>query len=288
MFCFVILDNQLQWLPQRPVYNYHHCELRFWRNRSLGTIPYSLWYHMFRGQQTRSLNIGCFGNLLGDDTSNKDTIVLRLGPNNKELKMREINFPRKYEHILNKELTAPSLMELCKRKFYQILDNASKRLTTSPTISIYSDVNYDDTTENNNNIGNLQDYFKEFNLNNGFGSRRNINEEYYEKCKGDTKVDKLFIKTKMKGYCVPFDIVEEHFYYFPKFLKDELCNGPMSRCENVSCKKALFDYVYLEFCLEKITLIENTEDVILNANFCSKYCAEVWKTGKDLLSWEFL
>ncbi|XP_045773417.1 uncharacterized protein LOC123872865 isoform X2 [Maniola jurtina] len=283
-----LIDNKLQWLPQRPVYNYHHCEFRFWRNRSLSTIPYSLWYHMFRGQQTRSLNIGCFGNSICNDSKYNDTLLLQLRQINNESNRREIHFPRKFEHILDRNIiTTPSLVELCKRKFYQMLDSASKRLTTSPTISVYSDVNYDENLENNNNINNLQEHFEEFNLKNGLCSKKDINEEYYEKCKGDTKVDKLFIKAKMKGYCVPSDIVEEHFYYLPKFLKDDLCNGPISRCENVDCKKPLFDFVYFEFCLEKIILIENTEDVLINAEFCSKSCAEKWKTGKALLTWEF-
>ncbi|XP_052741396.1 leucine-rich repeat-containing protein 28-like isoform X1 [Bicyclus anynana] len=281
-----VCDNHLQWLPQRPVYNYHHCEFRFWRNQYLSAIPYSLWYHMFRGQQTRSLNIGCFGTSSNDP--NKDKILLRLKQNNKELFNKEIKFSRKYEHILNINASICSLMELCKRKFYQMLDSASKRLTVSPTISIYSDVSYDDTEENNNNINDLQGYFEKFHLKNGLCTKKNINEEYYEKCKGDTKVDKLFIKAKMKGYCVPSDIVEEHFYYLPNFLKDELCNGPISKCENVNCKRPVFDYVYSEFCLEKIVLIENTEDVILNAVLCSKSCADTWKIGKTILTWEFV
>ncbi|XP_052741397.1 uncharacterized protein LOC112050599 isoform X2 [Bicyclus anynana] len=281
-----LIDNHLQWLPQRPVYNYHHCEFRFWRNQYLSAIPYSLWYHMFRGQQTRSLNIGCFGTSSNDP--NKDKILLRLKQNNKELFNKEIKFSRKYEHILNINASICSLMELCKRKFYQMLDSASKRLTVSPTISIYSDVSYDDTEENNNNINDLQGYFEKFHLKNGLCTKKNINEEYYEKCKGDTKVDKLFIKAKMKGYCVPSDIVEEHFYYLPNFLKDELCNGPISKCENVNCKRPVFDYVYSEFCLEKIVLIENTEDVILNAVLCSKSCADTWKIGKTILTWEFV
>ncbi|XP_034832244.1 uncharacterized protein [Maniola hyperantus] len=283
-----VCDNKLQWLPQRPVYNYHHCEFRFWRNRSLSTIPYSLWYHMFRGQQTRSLNIGCFDNSICNDTNYNDKLVLQLSQINNESNTK-IYFPKKFEHILGRNIiTTPSLTELCRRKFYQMLDSASKRLTTSPTISVYSDVNYDEELENNNSINSLQEYFEDFNLKNGVCSKKDINEEYYEKCKGDTKVDKLFIKAKMKGYCVPSDIVEEHFYYLPKFLKDDLCNGPISRCENVNCKKPLFDFVYFEFCLEKIILIENIEDVLLNAEFCSKTCADTWKTGKAVLNWEFV
>ncbi|KOB73681.1 Leucine-rich repeat and death domain-containing protein, partial [Operophtera brumata] len=108
-----VCDNKLKWLPQRPVFNYHHCELRFWRNSNLRSLPYSLWYHMFRNQQTRSLNIAT--------------------------------------------------------------------------------------------------------------------------------------KTKRKDYFVPKDIIEDSLNVIPNFIKEDLVNGPVSRCENSLCRKPVFDHVYYEF-----------------------------------------
>lgn len=196
----------------------------------------------------------CFGNSICEDINNNNTLTLRLGKPDEESNRREIHFPRKYDHNINRNIfTIPSLMELCKRKFYQMLENASKKLTTSPIISIYADSNiYDDKFENNNNVISLQENFEEINLKTAHCFKKDINEEYYEKCTGDTKVDKLFIKSKMKGYCVPSDIVEEHYYFLPKFLRDDLCNGPISKCENVTCKKPMFDFVNYEFCIEYV------------------------------------
>ncbi|CAH0715719.1 unnamed protein product, partial [Brenthis ino] len=261
------IDNKLQWLPQRPVYNYHHCEFKFWRNPNLKAIPYSLWYHMFRGQQTRSFNIGCLTySPIRQEPYHTGRCVLQL---NQDIDCQiDITFPTKYKHVIDKNLvTAPSLFELCKRKMYEIISEAAKKLTKEPP-SIYSDVSFD--AINNNNQYDSKNY--------------NLDSDLQKENKN---VYRSFSNNR-KGYHVPANIIEKYFCYLPKVMKDDLCNGPVSRCENGFCKKPIFDYVYLEFCIEKIILIEDTEDIILSASFCSKSCAELWKTGKSLLNWKFV
>ncbi|XP_050350984.1 leucine-rich repeat protein soc-2 homolog isoform X1 [Nymphalis io] len=276
-----VCDNALQWLPQRPVYNYYHCEFRFWRNSSLKTIPYTLWYHMFRGQQTRSLDIGCLSPLKHQG-SHSARCVLQLNQYLTGCNL-DLNFPTKYNHIFDKGSSfVPSLFELSKRKFYEIINESAKKFTKAP-ISIYTDVYHTDNFENNYNIRDIQESLNGFNINNN-----NNNVKYNSNDQRTNEIDNLILSTKRKGGCEPKDIIEEYFDYLPRFIRDDLCNGPLSRCENVRCKKPIFDFVYYEFCVEKLILIEATEDIILSAAFCSKSCAEAWKPGKAILHWKFV
>ncbi|XP_046965853.1 leucine-rich repeat and death domain-containing protein 1 [Vanessa cardui] len=275
-----VCDNALQWLPQRPVYNYHHCEFRFWRNPSLKSIPYSLWYHMFRGQQTRSLDIGCLSHPKHQETSNSARCVLQLSENIPGYHL-DLNFPTKYNHIFDKGSSfVPSLFELSKRKFYDVINEAAKKLTNAP-LSVYNDFYNADKFETNYNIRDLQENFNGCNINNN-------NVIFNSNDQRTNGIDNLILRSKRKGSCQPKDMIEEYFDYLPRFIRDDLCNGPLSRCENARCKKPIFDFVYYEFCVEKLILIEATEDIILSAAFCSKTCAEAWKPGKTILNWKFV
>ncbi|XP_072949048.1 uncharacterized protein [Epargyreus clarus] len=265
-----VCDNKLQWLPQRPVYNYHHCEFRFWRNIALKTIPYSLWYHMFRGQQTRSLNIGCLSYPKYQHVSGKSRCRLQLRRGSREWDI-DIHFPPQHSIIEHDRPSPPSLFELSKRRLYEIICVAAKRLSTTPQ-SIYADswCNKINEFENNNNVNSIQEYFEGFHLN----APCDLN--------GNSLV---FPKTKRRYYS-PADLVEEFYDFLPSFIKTDLSNGPVSSCENINCRRPLFDHVIYEFCLEKIILIGNTEEVILSAAFCSKTCADFWKFGKSsVLTW---
>ncbi|XP_045448384.1 leucine-rich repeat-containing protein 57-like isoform X1 [Melitaea cinxia] len=282
-----VCDNNLQWLPQRPVYNYHHCEFRFWRNPNLKTIPYSLWYHMFRGQQTRSLNIGCLSYPRCQETCNSTRRILRLNQNSTECTLN-YDFPAIYNHIIVTSVV-PSLFELCKRKFYEIISDAAKKLTPTPR-SIYCDFYDTGYNENNNNVKSLQESLNHCNINSNEHNDENNNKKDLPKSNKESskEFDDILLTTKRKGSCVPKDMIEEYFYYLPRFIKNDLCNGPLSRCENVRCKKPIFDFVYYEFCIEKLILIAASEDIILNAAFCSKSCAEAWKPGKNIVHWKFV
>ena len=139
----------------------------------------------------------------------------------------DINFPKRYKHILDKNVvTVPSLFELSKRKIYDIISNTAKRLTNVPP-SIYSDISR--FVKNNNN---------------------EIDFQNNNTCENGNIKNRILVNNKKDRYCVPATIIEEYFYYLPKVMKHDLCNGPISRCENVVCKKPIFDYVYLEFCIE--------------------------------------
>ncbi|XP_041979020.1 uncharacterized protein LOC121733016 isoform X2 [Aricia agestis] len=247
-----LIDNKLQWISQRPVYNYYQCELRFWRNETLRTIPYALWYHMFRGQQTRSLNIRSL-QIPKCTTEPKGRCLVRV---NEEY--LDIIFPPNNTVIVNFAPAPPSLLELSRRKLYQTISDTTKRLT-SATYSIYSDYTIEDDFSNVDINGNTTEYKDGCH-------NRNLNRE--------------------KQYTVPNDVVKKYFDYLPSFIKKYLCNGPISRCENVNCKAPVFDYAYYEFCLEKIILIDSSSDVILSATFCSKSCADSWNVGKHVLPWK--
>lgn len=115
---------------------------------------------------------------------------------------------------------------MSKRRIYETISKTAKTLTNEPP-SIYSDIHF--IVKNNNNRNDLAN-------NNIYRENKNIKNSTNNNIKD--------------GYCVPATIIEKYFYDLPKVMKDDLCNGPVSRCENVLCKKPIFDYVYLEFCTE--------------------------------------
>lgn len=61
-----------------------------------------------------------------------------------------------------------------------------------------------------------------------------------------SEINKKIVK---KYLYVPADIVKEYFDFLPSFIKQDLYNGPISKCENTLCKKPVFDYVIYEYCL---------------------------------------
>ncbi|XP_038209804.1 uncharacterized protein LOC119830749 isoform X2 [Zerene cesonia] len=273
-----LIDNKLEWLPQRPVYNYHHCEFRFWRNAAIRTIPYSLWNHMFRDQQTRSLNIGCLHLTNSGDTSNGAYIKIL---DNKRKHEVTIKTPYDYETILTGDnQTPPSLFELSKRRFYIILCDIANKLNDRP-VSIYSDNHRDNV--NNICVRKLEDKLDGFRINE-HSQINDINGNYELNRRNQLN---YIIRNRTRTYA-PADIVRGYFDYLPNFIKTDLCNGPPSRCENITCKNPVFDYAYFDFCIEKIILIDSKEDVLLSAVFCSKLCADSWKSEKPALQWKLV
>ncbi|XP_013164240.1 PREDICTED: uncharacterized protein LOC106115433 [Papilio xuthus] len=276
-----VCDNKLQWLPQRPVYNYFHCEFKFWRNPDLTTIPYSLWYHMFRDQQTRSLNMGCLKITENRQVSKDRTFRLTIHQECGEYEI-DISCPQ-YNNIVETGCPSPpSLYELTKRVAYQMISTAVKQYTTY--FSIYSDRNsyYLNNNKSYDALSNLEKTFDNFEINKNIETvSLSKNEMEPANCIEYTKIE--------RSYYVPKDIIEKLYSFLPYFIKNELSSGPISKCDNAYCKKPIFDYVIYEFCIEKIILIDNTEDVVLNANFCSKSCADFWKLGKrNIISWNLL
>ncbi|KAM3962635.1 uncharacterized protein ACR2FA_003266 [Aphomia sociella] len=281
-----VCDNKLLWLPQKPVFNYYHCEFRFWRNVNLKSIPYSLWYHMFRDQQTRSLNIGCLKIPIYHGTSQNSRCQLKFDQDSRQWEFC-VDSPPQYNLILeNNTHSPPSLFELCKRLIYEIINDTAKKKTKQH--EEYIDNNLSVRLNDYYNISNLENNFEEFGINNEIGSNYDINgnSTLYE-----PQVRRIHEASNrnIRSYYVAKDIIEELFDFLPKFIKSELSNGPISKCENVNCKRPVFNYVYYEFCLGKLILIDNTEDVILSAAFCSKSCADMWKIGKvGLIPWSLV
>ncbi|XP_052757640.1 uncharacterized protein LOC113513905 [Galleria mellonella] len=278
-----VCDNKLQWLPQKPVFNYHHCEFRFWRNIYLKSIPYALWYHMFRGQQTRSLNIGCLKIPTCDSISENSRCQLRLYQDSRQWELY-VDSPQYNVVLKSKAHSPPSLLEICKRLLYEIISDTAKKKTKLAEENIN---NLSGRLHYYYNLDYIENNFEEFNIKNDDVNKDiNSNNPSYL-----LKERHVFNRSKgnMKDYYVPKDIVEDFLNFLPKFIKIELINGPISRCEYISCKRPVFDYVYYEFCFGKIILIDNTEDIILSAAFCSKSCADTWKIGKvGLIPWSLL
>ncbi|KAL0839017.1 hypothetical protein ABMA28_017014 [Loxostege sticticalis] len=271
-----VCDNQIEWLPQRPVYNYHHCEFRFWRNTRLKTIPYCLWYHMFRDQQTRSLNIGCLNIQTDPHTAKYNKIRLKIKHESRERSFA-INTPPQHENVLTRnKFCPPSLQELSKRLIYQIICNKAKKETNKYVKNnIFTWKDY----QNHDNEKNLEQTFEEFNINN---NNNNITGN------NTSQLNKINNTRRNKSYYVPSDVINEHFRFLPHFMKNELSNGPLSRCENAVCKRPIFDFVFYEFCFGKLILIDNVSDVLLNATFCSKSCADTWRMGKEVIPWSLI
>ncbi|XP_063384252.1 leucine-rich repeat-containing protein 28-like [Cydia fagiglandana] len=265
-----VCDNNLQWLPQRPVYNQHHCEFRFWRN-NLKAIPFSLWYHMFRDQQTRSFGMGKPQAIY----TNQQVCRLTVVNENGSYKI-DIPCPPQHQNILESTYSPPNLYELCRRRLYAIISETARKLSTDSP-SIYSDYY-------NRNVSNIQNNFLNFNLEskNIPSEDKNGNYEF----KVIPSVLKNGNKTKEQRIYAPSDIVDKYHSFLPNFMKRELRVGPISKCENAACKKPTFDFVLYEFCLGEIILIDRTETVILSAVFCSKTCSEVWKRGRtNVIPW---
>ncbi|RVE51696.1 hypothetical protein evm_003668 [Chilo suppressalis] len=272
-----VCDNKLQWLPQRPVYNYHHCEFRFWRNTALRSIPYTLWYHMFRDQQTRSLNIGCLNIPQHEHTSTIGMFRLKFIQNSREYEVEILCPPYQNIVLYSDKDSPPSLYEICKRQLYQIICETAKRHTDNLECNYFWHNLY-----RNNRARNLQESFGNIDIDKG--------EDHNQDENGNTRTfrtnaNKSVSKMKLKNDYGPSDIVEEHFKYLPSFIKRDLSNGPISRCEHVQCKKPVFDHAHFEFCLGKLILIDNVENVILSATFCSKSCLDKWKIGRNVIPW---
>ncbi|VVC95676.1 unnamed protein product [Leptidea sinapis] len=233
---FLILDeNELCRLPLRlgELRTLRYLSLRFWRNVDLKTVPYSLWYHMFREQQTRSLNIGCLKIFKGNYKIQAGKFCLKiLSDSSKHDAI--INVPGNYLNILHRQTPRPaSLFELSKRKFYEIICEKIKHFN-DVQISIYSDIYHNFDGKMRDRKGSLADNYLYYASNKCIENNNNIPAASRQR----------------KPYIVPADIINELYDFLPSFIKNDLCNGPASTCENISCRKPIFDYVYLEFCMQ--------------------------------------
>lgn len=106
--------------------------------------------------------------------------------------------------------------------------------------------NFNRSNININKIEDLQKTFSGFQIdkiNNCETNESRTNSEIPNRCSWGRELEK-------RECYVPSDIINKFFPYLPYFVKTDLCNGPMSNCENAYCKKPIFDYVYYEFCLE--------------------------------------
>lgn len=90
-------------------------------------------------------------------------------------------------------------------------------------------------------VRNLQQTFEGINIDN------NMNYDLNGNNTGNV-LHNFNFSSHCKRYCVPADIIKEHFSYLPQFIRRELGNGPLSRCDNAECKRPIFDYVFYEFC----------------------------------------
>lgn len=131
----------------------------------------------------------------------------------------------------------PSLFELCKRLWYQIISDTAKRQSKE----------LNDTITwghfNSNRERSLQQTFEDFNIDNADNTKLDINGNNTSK-----PLNNLMRTSYPKRYYVPTDLVNEYFKYLPQFIKKDLCNGPISRCDNIECRRPIFDYVFYEFC----------------------------------------
>ncbi|GBP30868.1 Leucine-rich repeat-containing protein 28 [Eumeta japonica] len=294
-----VCDNRLQWLPQRPVYNYHHCEFRFWRNKELRALPYSLWYHMLRDQQTRSLNIGCLG-IPKTKTLCRNTCHLKLHDGS----TTEIDMPSKYRHVGNPHANSPpTLAEMCKRLIYETLCETAKALSDQQ-YSIHADqyfnahnnsedehAYYEHRSDENGNT--LTDSREDSNIithprggNGNIANGQSVVTFKLQPTAHRTAKDRSRRKTVCRRQYTVTDLARRHFDFLPTDLLKSLCDGPISRCENIICNRPIFDCVTFQFCLGEILLIDRTEEAILSAAFCSKACAKSWSKGRrNLIPW---
>lgn len=134
----------------------------------------------------------------------------------------------------------PSLYEFTKRKIYQIISDTVRKLSTNGNnrnLYSYSNNNFSDLENRNDR---LESYFEDMNINTG-----DVNGNSLTTSK-NFEINKKIVK---KYFYVPADIVKEYFDFLPSFIKQDLYNGPISKCENVLCRKPVFDYVIYEYCL---------------------------------------
>lgn len=127
-----------------------------------------------------------------------------------------------------------------------MINTAVKKLNPQ-TYSFYSEhVRENLYNEHNNNIVDLQENFHGINIdaseeNNTYSDENgnNYNSEV---------IKEGIYKKAAKPYYVPADILKEYFNVLPNVLMSDLSNGPVSACENLNCKKPVFDHVFYEFC----------------------------------------
>lgn len=152
---------------------------------------------------------------------------LKLSQNSKEWEF-DIDCPAQYTNICKQNCNnPPSLFELSRRTLYRNLSDSSRNISSECySIYTYSDRAY--RTENNN-VNHLQSDFNNFKI--------------------TTKDVDNINRLKAKEFYMPGDIIAEHFDYLPSSIKEDLVNGPLSRCENAACKAPIFDYVYFEFTI---------------------------------------
>lgn len=152
---------------------------------------------------------------------------LKLSKDSKEWDF-EVDCPPQYNVIQeSKTNSPPSLFELSKRLVYEKISEAAKEMSKD-SYSIYSDIKLYRHDSENNNVVELHNNLNSNNINNNNFNTNGTN-------------------TKRKDYLVPKDIIEDGMNVIPNFIKEDLVNGPVSRCENAKCRKPVFDHVYYEF-----------------------------------------
>lgn len=114
--------------------------------------------------------------------------------------------------------------------------------------------NYDDVIINNNMI-NVEDNFNKENSDDYNRKDVSVNNNVTIKIRNPI----IRNSENIRNCCVnkerelinytPADVVKEYFDCLPRNIKTDLCDGPVSRCENVPCKKPVFNYATYEFCL---------------------------------------
>lgn len=122
--------------------------------------------------------------------------------------------------------------------------NAILKKLNPQTYSFYSEHVRENlyNEHNNNNIIDLQENFHQFNIDAIDGKDSDENGNKYKSLVAKEG------KKATKAYYVPADVIKNNFNFLPNFIKSDLSNGPISRCENLNCKKPVFDHVYYEFC----------------------------------------
>lgn len=151
----------------------------------------------------------------------------------------DIDIDCPFRHVQeNNPWSPPSLYELAKRVLYQIISGTATKLSSNTNYTnLYS-------YSNNNNFKCMNDrlgsQFQGLNMNSC-----DLNGNTFTTIK-NTEISKKIVK---KNFYDPADIVKEYFDILPSFIKKDLYNGPISKCENALCKKPVFDYVINEYCL---------------------------------------
>lgn len=156
----------------------------------------------------------------------------------------DINCPPQHKNIVETgRYSPPSLYELTKRIAYQMILRTVKQYTTN--FSVHSDRNNCYLDNKSYALTNLEKSFHKFEIDNDLETCYDLNKNQEP---GNCQYS--YRKSERRNYYVPKDIIEMFYTFLPYFIKIELSNGPISKCDNAYCKKPIFDYLIYEFCIE--------------------------------------